>query len=210
MFSINMIPVSQLPLKMIKLDLPTIIRNVANRVVLSEVPCLKRAFTFQNNDGETILKTDGINIIVSEDFTLIAILYLVAILHLSYLSVLQEMFKHDKLLDLNRMYSNDIYGISQTYGIEAANRVIVREVRDVFKMYGITVDARHLSLIADYMTFDGTFQPLSRKGMEDSASPLQQMSFESSLNFLRNATLQGKEVNLNDALGRRTTVIRVT
>ncbi|XP_076249165.1 RNA polymerase I subunit RpI1 [Calliopsis andreniformis] len=159
-----------LPLRMIKLDLPTIIRNVANRVVLSEVPYIKRAFTFQNNDGETILKTDGINII--------------------------EMFKHDKLLNLNKLYSNDIYGISQTYGIEAANRVITKEVRDVFKMYGITVDSRHLSLIADYMTFDGTFQPLSRKGMEDSASPLQQMSFESSLNFLKNATLQGKRDNL--------------
>ncbi|XP_054005071.1 DNA-directed RNA polymerase I subunit RPA1 [Hylaeus anthracinus] len=159
-----------LPLKMIKLDLSTIIRNVANRVVLTEVPCIKRAFTFQNNSGDTILKTDGINII--------------------------EMFKHDKLLDLNKLYSNDIYGISQTYGIEAANRVIVREVRDVFKMYGITVDSRHLLLIADYMTFDGRFQPLSRKGMEDSASPLQQMSFESSLNFLKNATLQGKRDNL--------------
>ncbi|KAK2577670.1 hypothetical protein KPH14_000842 [Odynerus spinipes] len=63
-------------------------------------------------------------------------------------------------------------------------------------MYGITVDTRHLSLIADYMTFDGTFQPLSRKGMDDSASPLQQMSFESSLNFLRNATLRGKQDDL--------------
>ncbi|XP_076181654.1 RNA polymerase I subunit RpI1 [Ptiloglossa arizonensis] len=159
-----------LPLQMIKLDLPTIIRNVANRVVLSEVPHIKRAFTFQNKDGKTILKTDGINII--------------------------EMFKCDKLLDLNKLYSNDIYGISQTYGIEAANRVIVKEVKDVFKMYGITVDSRHLLLIADYMTFDGSFQPLSRKGMEDSASPLQQMSFESSLNFLKTATLQGKRDNL--------------
>ncbi|OAD54192.1 DNA-directed RNA polymerase I subunit RPA1, partial [Eufriesea mexicana] len=159
-----------LPLKMLKLDLPTIIRNVANKVILWEVPCIKRAFTFQNNDGETILKTDGINII--------------------------EMFKYDSTLNLNKLYSNDIYGISQTYGIEAANRVIIKEVRDVFKMYGITVDSRHLSLIADYMTFDGTFQPLSRKGMEDSASPLQQMSFESSLNFLKNATLQGKQDNL--------------
>nr|XP_031847048.1 DNA-directed RNA polymerase I subunit RPA1 [Nomia melanderi]XP_031847057.1 DNA-directed RNA polymerase I subunit RPA1 [Nomia melanderi] len=159
-----------LPLKMIKLDLPTIIRNVANRVVLWEVPCIKRAFTFQNNDGETVLKTDGINII--------------------------EMFKYDRSLDLNKLYSNDIYGISQTYGIEAANRVIVKEVKDVFKVYGITVDSRHLSLIADYMTFDGRFQPLSRKGMEDSASPLQQMSFESSLNFLKHATLQGKQDNL--------------
>ncbi|CAK9825352.1 DNA-directed RNA polymerase I subunit RPA1 [Anthophora retusa] len=159
-----------LPLKMIKLDLPTIIRNVANRIVLWEVPCIKRAFTFQNNDGETVLKTDGINII--------------------------EMFKYDKSLNLNKLYSNDIYGMSQTYGIEAANRIIIKEVRDVFKMYGITVDPRHLSLIADYMTFDGTFLPLSRKGMEDAASPLQQMSFESSLNFLKNATLQGKRDNL--------------
>nr|XP_033343116.1 DNA-directed RNA polymerase I subunit RPA1 [Megalopta genalis] len=156
-----------LPLQMVKLDLPTIIRNVANRVVFWEVPCIKRAFTFQNNNGDTVLKTDGINII--------------------------EMFKYDIALDLNRLYSNDIYGISQTYGIEAANRVIIKEVKDVFKVYGITVDPRHLSLIADYMTFDGRFQPLSRKGMEDSASPLQQISFESSLNFLKYATLQGKQ-----------------
>lgn len=102
------------------------------------------------------------------------------------------MFKYNNILNLNKLYSNDIYNISQTYGIEAANRVIVREVRDVFKMYGITVDLRHLYLIADYMTFNGTYQPLSRKGMEHSASPLQQMSFESSLNFLKNATLQGE------------------
>lgn len=53
---------------MLKLDLPTIIKNVANRVILWEVPCIKRAFTFQNNNGETILKTDGINIIVSKKF----------------------------------------------------------------------------------------------------------------------------------------------
>lgn len=102
------------------------------------------------------------------------------------------MFKYAEILDLHRLYSNDIYGISQTYGIEAANRVIVKEVKDVFKMYGITVDTRHLSLVADYMTFDGRFQPLSRKGMEDSASPLQQISFESSLTFLKYAAIHGK------------------
>lgn len=101
------------------------------------------------------------------------------------------MFKYAEILQLDKLYSNDIYGISQTYGIEAANRVIVKEVKDVFKMYGITVDLRHLSLIADYMTFDGQFQPMSRKGMEFSASPLQQITFESSLQFLKNATFQG-------------------
>lgn len=60
----------QLPLKLLKLDLSTIIRNVANKIVLWEVPCVKRAFIFQNNDGETILKTDGINIVVSKNFVL--------------------------------------------------------------------------------------------------------------------------------------------
>ncbi|XP_046471345.1 DNA-directed RNA polymerase I subunit RPA1 isoform X1 [Neodiprion pinetum] len=159
-----------LPLKMSKLDLSTIIRSVAEKVVLWETPQIKRAFTFQNLNNETILKTDGLNIV--------------------------EMFKYNEILDLNRLYSNDIYGISQTYGIEAANRVIVKEVKDVFKMYGITVDPRHLLLIADYMTFDGTFQPLSRKGMENSASPLQQISFESSLTFLKNATLHNKRDDL--------------
>ena len=106
------------------------------------------------------------------------------------------MYKYDEILDLHRLYSNDIYGISQTYGIEAANRIIVKEIKDVFKMSGITVDTRHLSLIADYMTFDGTFRPLSHKGIVHSTSPLQQMSFESSLTFLKNATLQGKRLML--------------
>ncbi|KAI4482207.1 hypothetical protein M0804_008758 [Polistes exclamans] len=165
-----------LPLRMIKIDLPTIIRKAASKVTLWETPNIRKAFTIEGSDGETILKTDGLNII--------------------------EMFKYNEILDLSRLYSNDIYGISQTYGIEAANKVIIREVKDVFKMYGITVDFRHLSLIADYMTFDGSFKPLSRKGMDDSASPFQQMSFESSLNFLRNATLQGKKDDLNSPSSR--------
>ncbi|XP_011298685.1 DNA-directed RNA polymerase I subunit RPA1 [Fopius arisanus] len=165
-----------LPLKMIKIDLPTILKTVAGKVVLWETPAIKKAFTFPNSKGETVLKTDGINIV--------------------------EMFKYDRVLDIRKLYSNDIYGIAQTYGIEAANKVIVKEVKDVFKMYGITVDSRHLSLIADYMTFDGTFQPMSRKGMENSASPLQQMSFESSLTFLKTATLQGKRDDLTSPSSR--------
>lgn len=40
--------------------------------------------------------------------------------------VFQEMFKYNKLLDLNRLYSNDIHKIAEMYGIEAARRVIVK------------------------------------------------------------------------------------
>lgn len=50
---------------MIKLDLPTIIKNAADKTVLWETPHIKKAFTFQNSENETILKTDGLNIVVS-------------------------------------------------------------------------------------------------------------------------------------------------
>lgn len=63
-------------------------------------------------------------------------------------------------------------------------------------MYGIKVDPRHLSLIADYMTFDGTYQPLNRTGMDNCPSPLQKMTFESSLKYLKNATVRKLKDNL--------------
>lgn len=107
------------------------------------------------------------------------------------------MLQYDKILDLNKLYTNDIHAVANIYGIEAAARVVVKEVQNVFKVYGITVDPRHLSLISDYMTFDGTFKPLNRKGIESSASPLQQVSFESALQFLKNAAVQGKIDNID-------------
>ena len=159
-----------LPLNYKAMDLTNTMREVAGKSVIWEVPHIKRAITYMQNDRLT-LKTEGINIV--------------------------EMFKYNKILDLNRLYSNDIHGIAETYGIEAAGRVLVKEVQNVFKVYGITVDPRHLLLISDYMTFEGTIKALSRKGMESSASPLQQMSFESSLRFLKNATVSGMNDNLS-------------
>ena len=62
----------------------------------------------------------------------------------------------------------------------------------MFGGYGISVDYRHLSLIADYMTFEGTYKSFSRGGIESNASPLQKMTFETSMNFLKSATIQGQ------------------
>lgn len=45
------------------------------------------------------------------------------------------MFKYDKILDLNKLYSNDIHKIAQTYGIEAANKVIVKVSTKYYKSY---------------------------------------------------------------------------
>ena len=61
----------------------------------------------------------------------------------------------------------------------------------VFELYKITVDRRHLSLIADYMTFDGSYKPFNRQSLATNTSVFQKMSFETSMHFLRNAVVNG-------------------
>jgi hypothetical protein len=57
----------------------------------------------------------------------------------------------DELVDLDNISSNDIFAILTSYGVEAARRAIIQEVSSVFGAYGIQVDYRHLTIIADYM-----------------------------------------------------------
>lgn len=38
------------------------------------------------------------------------------------------MFKYNTLLDLGQLYCNDIHKIAETYGIEAASKVIVKVI----------------------------------------------------------------------------------
>lgn len=57
----------------------------------------------------------------------------------------------ESILEDDDLYSNDIYAILKTYGVEMARAAILREVGGVFAVYNIDVDGRHLELIADYM-----------------------------------------------------------
>ena len=65
----------------------------------------------------------------------------------------------------------------------------MQEIAGVFGVYGINVDPRHLSLIADYMTFEGGYKPFNRIGMNSNPSPFSQMSFETTTSFLTTATM---------------------
>lgn len=104
---------------------------------------------------------------------------------------LLSLVRYNHILDLNAIYTNDIHAIANTYGIEAASQAIRREMANVFAVYGIQVDPRHLSLIADYMTYSGSIRGMNRMSMEASASPFQQMSFESTLRYLKSAAILG-------------------
>ena len=60
-------------------------------------------------------------------------------------------------------------------------------------MYGIEVDMRHLTLIADYMTYDGEFKPMNRNGMADASSSFLQMSYETTANFMIDAAMNNRQ-----------------
>ena len=61
----------------------------------------------------------------------------------------------------------------------------------VFGVYGIDVNPRHLSLIADFMTRTGSYLPMNRQGMNECSSPFLQMSFETTSTFLTKAASEG-------------------
>ena len=87
-------------------------------------------------------------------------------------------------VDHDKLYTNDICKVLDTYGVEACRQSIIKEIQNVFNHYGISVDFRHLSLIADYMTHQGGYRPFNRGGIANHSSPILKMSFETSMNFL--------------------------
>jgi DNA-directed RNA polymerase I subunit RPA1 len=108
----------------------------------------------------------------------------------------EEIWKLENV-DHNRLVSNDIWAMRCAYGVEAARITIVDQIRSVFGVYGIEVDPRHLSLIADYMTFGGDYTPMNRTGMREMSSPFLQMSFETTAQFLTQAALNEHSDFLN-------------
>uniref|UniRef100_A0A8C5GMF0 DNA-directed RNA polymerase subunit n=1 Tax=Gouania willdenowi TaxID=441366 RepID=A0A8C5GMF0_GOUWI len=155
-------------------DLASVLSLLAQSAVVIETKglsrCLLNETTTKTGEKQTVLNTEGIN--------------------------MHEMFKHSDILDLNRLYCNEVHAVANTYGIEVALKVIEKEIKDVFAVYGIEVDPRHLSLVADYMCFEGVYKPLNRHAIRSNSSPLQQMTFETSYKFLKDSTMLGSSDQL--------------
>ena len=100
---------------------------------------------------------------------------------------LTAMRDYQHIIDPNAITTNDIVAVLASYGVEAARNTIIAEMDDVFKGHSISVDHRHLTLIADYMTRAGGFSPFSRTGLKNNTSPFAKMSFETTVGFLKDA-----------------------
>jgi DNA-directed RNA polymerase beta' subunit len=105
-------------------------------------------------------------------------------------SNLLAMREYSNIIDVNRILTNDIVAMLELYGVEACRATIVKEMHAVFSGHGISVDLRHLNLIADTMTKGGGFAPFNRIGMKANVSPFMKMSFETTVGFLKDAVLE--------------------
>lgn len=60
---------------------------------------------------------------------------------------------------------NNVWEVYQTLGIEAARTTIMTEITDVMEGHGMTVDHRHIMLLASQMTSRGEVLGITRHGL---------------------------------------------
>lgn len=65
----------------------------------------------------------------------------------------------------NKTKSNNILEVFSTLGIEAARTTIMTEITDVMEGHGMTVDYRHIMLLASQMTSRGEVLGITRHGL---------------------------------------------
>ena len=117
-------------------------------------------------------------------------------------AVREESFQN--IINPNRVYTNSVGHILDTYGVEAAREAIIAELQGVFGSHGITVNRRHLTLVADYMTRAGGYLPFNRTGMGNDTSLFKKMSFETTVSFLKDCALESGREDLTGPSARLT------
>lgn len=92
----------------------------------------------------------------------------------------------------HKVYTNNLREIFQVLGIEATRNAIIKESMSVLDEQGMDVDVRHIILVADMMTADGTIRQIGRHGISGSKnSALARAAFEVTVNHLLNAGIAG-------------------
>jgi DNA-directed RNA polymerase subunit A" len=108
-------------------------------------------------------------------------------------------------VDPTRTKTNNINEIGEVLGIEAARNAIINEATDTLREQGLSVDVRHIMLVADIMTVDGEVKQIGRHGVSgEKASVLARAAFEVTVNHILDAAIRG---NVDDLKGVTENVI---
>jgi DNA-directed RNA polymerase subunit A" len=106
-------------------------------------------------------------------------------------SALRKIMQFDGI-DPNRTKTNNINEIAEVLGIEAGRNAIINEATDTLREQGLSVDVRHIMLVADIMTVDGEVKQIGRHGVSgEKASVLARAAFEVTVNHILDAAVRG-------------------
>ena len=134
-------------------------------VILKGIKGIKRVVIRKEESGEYVLYTEG--------------------------SVLKEVLAIYGV-DATRTRTNNVNEIFEVMGIEAARSALIHEATETLKEQGLTVDVRHIMLVADIMTVDGDVKPIGRHGISgEKASVLARAAFEVTVNHLLDSCMRG-------------------
>lgn len=112
-------------------------------------------------------------------------------------SNLREVLKIDGL-DHTQAYTNSIQEVNEVLGVEAARRSIIDEASHTLDEQGLSVDIRHIMLVADLMTADGDVKAIGRHGISGrKSSVLARAAFEITAAHLLTAAMTGEEDHLD-------------
>lgn len=159
-----------------KLLMVNIVEDVCKKCVVREVSNIGRCLRPAAEQGVRQLITEGVNF--------------------------QAMWEHDSFVNVNNIRANDVAAVLRVYGVEAARNTIVNEINRVFGTYAISVSSRHLDLIADYMTREGTYLAFNRQGIDSCTSSFMKMSYETTCQFLTKAVLNSDREDLKSPSAR--------
>ncbi|XP_078700713.1 DNA-directed RNA polymerase III subunit RPC1-like [Branchiostoma floridae x Branchiostoma belcheri] len=90
--------------------------------------------------------------------------------------------------------SNNTFDVEKTLGIEAARVTIMNEITYTMSSHGMSIDIRHVMLLADLMTYKGEVLGITRFGLAKmKESVLMLASFEKTADHLFDASYHGQE-----------------
>ena len=134
-------------------------------VILKGIKGIKRVVIRKEESGEYVLYTEG--------------------------SALKDVLAIDGV-DATRTRTNNVNEIFEVMGIEAARFALINEAMETLKEQGLTVDVRHIMLVADIMTVDGDVKPIGRHGVSgEKASVFARAAFEVTVNHLLDSGMSG-------------------
>ncbi|KAF2885542.1 hypothetical protein ILUMI_20610 [Ignelater luminosus] len=101
-------------------------------------------------------------------------------------------------VDGRKTVSNNIIEVFQTLGIEAARQTIMHEIKMVMENHGMSVDYRHIMLLAAQMTHTGEVLGITRDGLAKmKQSVFNLASFEKTADHLFDAAYYGQTDKIN-------------